>query len=78
MTILQGKSKSFHTDVGVGGSVALWKSILITGKTEIDGDTVQIEMRGVVDKRRLDYVAKEKEGKNPWFLGRCVGAFSSC
>ncbi len=43
----------FSFDALVGGGIALWKSVVITGKVEIGGAAAQMEVRGVVDKRML-------------------------
>jgi hypothetical protein len=36
-----------------GGIIALWKSVVITGKVEIGGAAAQMELREVADKRML-------------------------
>ncbi len=43
-TTVRIKDTSFRVDVGVGGVVALRKSMLITVKVEIGGATAQIEL----------------------------------
>jgi hypothetical protein len=35
------------------GIIALWKSVVITGKVEIGGAAAQMDLRGVTDKRML-------------------------
>ena len=43
----------FTFDALAGGIIALWKSVVITGKVEIGGAAAQMELRGVADKRML-------------------------
>jgi hypothetical protein len=47
----------FTFDALAGGIIALWKSLVITVKVEIGVAATQIELREVVDKRRLYSVA---------------------
>ena len=48
----RGNKDSFlRVNIGVGDGIALWKSMLITAKSEIGGAAPQIELRGVADKK---------------------------
>jgi hypothetical protein len=53
--VYQSKRSSFHVNAFAGGVIALWKSVVITGKVEIGGAAAQMELRGVADKRMLYY-----------------------
>jgi hypothetical protein len=53
----QGGVSLLLVNWNAGGIIVLWKIVLITGKVEIGGAAVQMELRGVTDKRMLYLVA---------------------
>jgi hypothetical protein len=52
---VESKRKFSHVHAFAGGVIAVWKSVLITVKVEIGVAAAQIELRGVADRRRLDW-----------------------